>query len=86
MGRISEFKPYLEERFQTNFELLVFVGTDQERISLMVNRIFGVISSLSLMELVKSFFGWLVIRLLPYLGWPAPAIAAPPHPPTLLQE
>ena len=98
MGRFLEFKPYLEDRFQTNLKLLVFVGTDQERVSLMGYRIFGinwlVLYWLTPLEFFKSFLpnwkvgwlvGWLVIRLLPYLGWRGPAIAVP-HPPTLLQE
>ena len=95
MGRFLEFKPYSEDRFQTNLKLLVFVGTDQERISLMVYRykLVGslLVNTIGIFQIfptkLKSWWlvGWLVIRLLPYLGWRGPAIAAP-HPPTLLQE
>ena len=68
MGRISEFKPYLEEKFQTNLKLLVLVGRDQERISLMVYRIFG-INQLVITNGICQIFLWLVGHSVVTLSW-----------------
>ena len=78
MDRILEFKPYLEERFQTTLKMLVLVGTDQERISLMVYRIVG-INKLVITNGICQIFpaklkswwvgGWLVGYSVVTLSW-----------------